>query len=398
MARHPGRGGAFPVTRLKHQSNRFARDESRGAGTGLAIGEEAATGRKPDHGNDKEAETAHIRGGNPLSVDIKTLRIEQRRNTFGHVARRLGADKPASRYEEATYDIQATDNFHYKPLWGADFWHYDPRRTAIVMADWYALKDPRQYYYASYNIARAGQIQTTETNFDFVDKRGLLNGIDADWRDAVAFYLLPLRHVEWAANNNCADMCDRGYGAAITAPCIFAAGDHLGMAQIIGRIGLALDGNSGSSLERAKADWMNAPEWQGVRRMVEDSMVTGDWFELYVAQHLAMDGILYPLVYGRFDVAGQAHGAMAVSMLTEFMGEWFTEHSRWVDAVIRTAARESDANRASLSGWFAAWRDRASSAFAPLAARVLGADAGAPAVAETAAALNARAAALGLTV
>mgnify|MGYP000863705328 FL=1 len=333
-----------------------------------------------------------------MTIEIKTLKVEPRRQTFGHIARRLGADKPASRYEEATFDIQATGNFHYKPLWGADHWHYDPRRTAIVMADWYALRDPRQYYYASYNIARAAQYQNTESNFEFVEKRNLLAQVDADWRDTVAFYLLPLRHMEWGANNNSADMCDRGYGAAVTIPCIFAAGDHLGMAQIIGRIGLLLDGNSGRLLEQAKTRWMDAPEWQGLRRVMEDSMVTKDWFELFVAQHLVMDGVLYPLVYGTFDVAGQRHGATGLSMLTEFMADWFTEHSRWVDAVIKTAAAESDANRALLSGWFGHWAARMGEAAAPLAARVLGDEAGAAAVADAVAALTARAKALGLTV
>lgn len=333
-----------------------------------------------------------------MTIEIKTLKIEPRRQTFGHIARRLGADKPASRYEEGTLDVQATANFHYKPLWGADYWHFDPRRTKIVMEDWYKLRDPRQYYYASYNIARASQSQTTETNFDFVEKRDLLAQLDPAWRNVVAFYLLPLRHMEWAANNNSADMCDRGYGAAVTAPCIFAAADHLGMAQIIGRVGLALDGNSGALLEQAKQHWLEAPEWQGLRRMAEDSMVTADWFELFVAQHFAIDGVLYPLVYGKFDLAGQRHGATALSMLTEFMGEWFGEHSRWVDAVIKTAAAESDANRALLGQWFTVWRDRAAQAFAPLAARVLGEEAGAAALNDTVAALTARAQALGLPV
>ncbi|MBP2227914.1 phenol hydroxylase P1 protein [Azospirillum agricola] len=331
-----------------------------------------------------------------MTIEIKTLKVEPRRQTFGHVARRLGADKPASRYDEATMDVQATANFHYKPLWDAEFWHYDERRTAIRMRDWYALRDPRQFYYASYNIARAAQHQGTERNFDFVEKRGLLALLDPAWRETVEGYLLPLRHMEWGANMNCANMCDRGYGTAVTAPAMFAAGDHLGMAQIVGRIGLALDGNSGASLDAAKQRWMEAPDWQELRRLTEDSLVIGDWFEQFVAQHLAIDGMLYPLVYGRFDAAGQALGGTAVSMLTGFMTEWHAEHGRWVDAVVKTAAAESAENRALLGGWLGAWSRRAAAAFAPLAAAVLGPEAGADAIAETAAAIRARAVRLGL--
>ncbi|HVI52853.1 MAG TPA: aromatic/alkene monooxygenase hydroxylase subunit beta [Candidatus Sulfotelmatobacter sp.] len=333
-----------------------------------------------------------------MTIDIKTLKVEPRRNTFGHIARRLGADKPASRYEEGTLDVQATANFHYKPLWDTAHWHYDETRTAVRMRDWYVLRDPRQYYYATYNIARATQHQATERNFEFVEKRGMMTGLTPEWRDAVGFYLLPLRHVEWGANMNCTDLCDRGYGTAVTAPCIFSAGDHLGMAQIIGRIGLMLDGNLGNSLDAAKSVWMNAPEWQPLRKLVEDSFVIKDWFELFVAQNLCLDGLLYPLVYGQFETEGRDKGGTAVSMLTEFMNDWFAEHSRWVDSVIKAVAAESPENKALLCGWFKSWGAAVSEALMPLALRVLGSGKGPAAVDICVSTLKKRAAALGLAV
>lgn len=332
-----------------------------------------------------------------MSIDIKTLKVEPRRHTFGHIARRFGVDKPASRYEEATLDVQATDNFHYKPLWDADRWIYDERRSAVKMADWYALRDPRQYYYATYNIARANQYQATDRNFDFVEKKNMLALMSPDWRGAVQQYLIPLRHAAWGANMNASNMCALGYGTAVTAPCIFSAGDQLAIAQIISRIGLLFDGGSGVSLDKGKALWMTAGEWQGLRRLVEDTLVIEDWFELFLAQNLVLDGVQYPLVYGAFDAAGTQHGGAALSMLTEFMSDWFAEHSRWVDAVIKGAAAESDANRTLMSGWYAGWRDRALAAWAPLAEMVLGAGAR-EALDNAAATLNGRAAGLGLNV
>lgn len=96
-----------------------------------------------------------------MQVDIKTQQIQPLRQTYGHVARRFG-DKPASRYQEATYDVQSEVNFHYRPTWDPGFELYDKRRTAIVMQDWYALKDPRQFYYGAYVTARGRQQDATE--------------------------------------------------------------------------------------------------------------------------------------------------------------------------------------------------------------------------------------------
>ncbi|PPQ33747.1 ferritin family protein [Rhodopila globiformis] len=329
-----------------------------------------------------------------MTVDLKTIAIEPKRQTFGHIARRFGADRPATRYEEATLDVQATANFHYKPLWEPEYWHYDVRKTQIVMQDWYSLRDPRQLYYATYNIGRAGWNGACERNFALAEKRNLLGGLDPALRGRIERFLLPLRHAHWGANMNMSEACQRGYGTAVTAPCIFSAGDHLGMAQIVSRIGLLLDGQTGHSLDRAKESWMTDPAWQGVRRLVEDSFVERDWFRLLVEQTLAINSVVFGLIYDRADAAWDS-AATTVSLLTEFMADWRDDEGRWVDAVISGAAAESEANKQLISRWAARAIDRAAAAARPLAAALLGDEAAAEAAANDA---RTRATRLGVTL
>ncbi|MFA5123486.1 aromatic/alkene monooxygenase hydroxylase subunit beta [Zavarzinia sp.] len=307
-----------------------------------------------------------------MSLEIKTASIQPRRHTFANVARRLGADKPASRYDEAMYDLQATEVFHYRPTWEPQYELFDSRRTAIVMADWHALRDPRQYYYGTYTIARSRMMEAAEKAFSFAEKRSTLSGLTPAWAARVQHYLLPLRHYEWGANMNNSLITDIGFCTAITQATMYATMDRLGIAQLISRIGLLLDDSTGSSLATAKELWLHDAAWQGLRQTVEDTLVMGDWFELFVAQNLALDGVIYPLVYRHFDAAGQAQGGAALSPLTEFMSDWFDETSRWVDAVITVAAKESEANRALLSAWTKTWKARAAEAVRPIATQVLG--------------------------
>ena len=49
-----------------------------------------------------------------MQIDLRTVSIKPLRNTFDHLARRFG-DKPASRYQEGSYDIQADANLQYRP-------------------------------------------------------------------------------------------------------------------------------------------------------------------------------------------------------------------------------------------------------------------------------------------
>jgi phenol hydroxylase P1 protein len=306
-----------------------------------------------------------------VNIDLQARSIEPLRNTYAHVARYIGGDKPASRYQEATMGAQPSTNFHYRPTWDPEHELFDASRSAVVLADWYVLKDPRQFYYASWTMTRARQQDAVESNFQFVDTRGMVGKIPDDVRHKALQVLLPLRHAAWGANMNNASICAYGWGTAFTAPAMFHAMDNLGVAQYLTRLGLALD--DPSVLDEGKQAWLNEPRWQVLRRLVEDTLVVQDPFELFVAQNLALDGLLYPLIYGSFvDDHIAMKGGTAVAMLTAFMPEWHDESARWIDAVVKTAAAESDANRRVISGWTQAWTERAVAALAPVAELALG--------------------------
>ena len=311
-----------------------------------------------------------------MSIDLRTTSIEPLRRNFDHIAAKIGADKPASRYQEAVWGLQPEVNFHYRPTWDQAHALYDPSRTAIVMRDFDDLVDPRQYYYGTWTIQRGRQQESQEKNFEFVEKRALLATLAPASRERIAQFVLPFRHVAWAANTNNAYICAYGHGAPVTSAAGMHMMDELGVAQYLSRAGLLLADNTPALLDEAKDAWMNAPMWQPLRAAVELSMVTRDWFELFVAQNLVIDGLAQPLVFERFDARIVAAGGAAFSMLSEFMVDWYAESSRWVDAVVKTAAAESETNRALLAGWIRDWRARIAAALTPLAAYALDSDGG----------------------
>jgi phenol hydroxylase P1 protein len=308
-----------------------------------------------------------------MQIDLRTVSIKQQRSTFDHLARRFG-DKPASRYQEASYDIQATENLHYRPTWDPDQLIYDASITRIVMADWYALKDPRQYFYNNYTLARARQQETAEANFSFVESRGLADMLPDELKQIALDVLVPLRHAAWGANMNNSFISGYGYAAIFTQACMFHAMDNLGIAQYLSRLGLLLGDQE--ALDAGKTAWLDDEAWQPLRRYIEDCLVVRDPFELFVAQNVALDGLLYPLIYERIvDGYLSAKGASAVAMLCQFMSDWFDETRKWVDAVMKVAAAESEHNRAILQEWTEKWSTRAAEAMQPVVRKALGADA-----------------------
>lgn len=301
-----------------------------------------------------------------MSIEIKTTTVEPIRHTFSHTRRRFG-DKPASRYQEASFDLESAVNFHYRPLWQPNKLLNDASRTAVVMADWGVISDPRQFYYGAYVQARAKMQENAEHDFAFCEKRNLLGGLSPVQREQVTRLLLPLRHAELGANMNNSGIAADGFGTSVTQMHMFTAMDRLATAQYLSRIGLMLEDDGLALLATAKQHWIEDPAWQGVRRYVEDTLVVRDWFELSVAQNLVSDGLVYPLLFYKFDEQLCASGAGQVGMLTEFMRLWFAESQRWVDALLRTVASESASNLALIASWIAKWQQQAFEALAPLA-------------------------------
>ena len=328
-----------------------------------------------------------------MQIDLRTVSIEPLRQTFDNVAARIGSDKAASRYLEATMDMQAEANFHYRPTWDPEHEIFDASRTAITMKDWYAFKDPRQFYYGTYTNSRARMQEIAEGDFDFVETRGLADSYADEARRIALDFYVPLRHVAWGANMNGAAMCAYGFGTAITQPCLYQGMDQLGIAQYLTRLGLVL-GDQGE-VQAAKQAWLDAPQWQELRRYVEDTLVLKDWFELFIAQNVALDALLSGLAYVEVDQALSAKAGPVVSMLTRFQTEWMADSTKWVDSCLRIGAAENPENKAQLQKWLAHWRARAMKALQPLAVQALGSDADA-ALARVNARIDARLAKAGL--
>ncbi|ODS93214.1 MAG: phenol hydroxylase [Comamonas sp. SCN 65-56] len=330
-----------------------------------------------------------------MNIDLQAREIKPQRQTFQRVAAYIG-DKPASRYEEATLGVQPSANFHYRPTWEPEHELFDAGRTAITMADWYALRDPRQYYYANWTMARAKQQDAMEANYDFVESRGLVTKMSDSVRTKASEILMPLRHVAWAGNMNNCSICARGWGTAFTAPAMFHAMDHLGVAQYLTRLGLAL--GEPEALQAGKNDWLGDSRWQVLRRYVEDTLVLKDPFELFVAQNLALNGLLYPLIFTHFvDDRVALQGGTAVAMLCSFMPEWHEESARWIDAVVKVAAADNADNLALITGWYQRYTGLAQAALAPVANAALGAE-GDALLADVRATLDARARKAGLAL
>ncbi|MGG5258253.1 hypothetical protein [Phycicoccus avicenniae] len=268
-----------------------------------------------------------------MQYELLTQVIEPPRKTFTHLVARYG-DRPASRYEEGTIDIQAKENFHYRPLWDPEHDIYDEAYSAFRLTDPYSFTDPRQYYYAPYVTSRAAMADAVAATLDYLDKRDLLSRLPEAWSSVMGELLVPLRHYESGAQMVSCDIARFGFGTTITQCAAYAAFDRIGNAQALSRVGIALGGGTAELLADAKTRWVEDASLQGLRRYVEELFLEKDWGKALVRLDVA-DRLVYGLFSTHLDDAAIDQGAGSYSLVAQHLSAWFTDQRTWVEALYK---------------------------------------------------------------
>lgn len=306
-----------------------------------------------------------------MQYELRYQVIEPKRQTYQNVIDRLG-DQPASRYLEATLDIEPRENFHYRPTWAQDRELYDPRYTRLTLADPYQFTDPRQFYYTPYVTSRAAFHEEFGKTLSYLEQRDLLAKLPAGWRQVLETIVVPLRHYESGAQLISVAGARFAYGTSIEQCCTFAAFDRTGNAQLLSRAGIAAAGGTADILKPAKQSWLTAPHLQGMRRYTEEAMATTDWAEGLLAIDIA-DQLIYPLLYRSLDERALLSGGGAYSLVAAHLSNWFTDQRKWLDALIaawRTDPAHADANQRELDDIDTSWRPKAEEAASALTAAI----------------------------
>ena len=305
-----------------------------------------------------------------MQYELRTQVIEPQRKTFDHLVKRYG-DRPASRYEEGTIDVQAKENFHYRPLWDPSHELYDEGFSVLRLTDPYSFTDPRQFYYAPYVTSRAAMSDAFGATLTYLESRGLLERLPEGWKDLLAQLVIPLRHYESGAQLVSTAAARFGFGTTITQCAAYAAFDRIGNAQQISRLGIALDGGTAGLLEDAKTAWIQDEALQGLRKHVEETIVEQDWALSFIALDVT-DQLLYRVLFAHLDDAAITGGAPGYSLAAQHLTDWFKDQRRWVDALYKAWTADAElgaANAEILERTVSDAVDRAVAALRPVAAR-----------------------------
>lgn len=291
-----------------------------------------------------------------MGYELRTNTIDPVRPTFSFLVERFG-DRPATRYQEASFNVQPIENFHYRPTWDAERELYDPNYTALKLADPYSFTDPRQYYYTPYVASAAARHESFAQSLKYIEDRRLLDKLPDNWQIAVTGFVIPMRHYESGAQLIALNGARFAWGTTVEQGLAFAAMDRMGNAQQLSLVGLAMASGSGDTLSEAKKNWMYSRPLQGIRKAMEELLVEDDWAVGVIGLDM-LDELLYPVLYEHMDDRALARGATSYSVLARHSGEWYRNHRKFMNALLKAWAKDpehGEANREVLEDIAGRW-------------------------------------------
>ena len=299
------------------------------------------------------------------------------------------AKRRATLYEDVTIDTQPSVHRHLNRGWPVRFEDgrgtWDDASTALQSTDWFAFRDPGEYWERPYYQRETAIEQQIDGALQSAAEQGLIEDFSPQWVEFLRTSLQVPAYVEhglWFALATIGRACLSD--SVATCVCLQAAMKQRS-AQALVLYAMDLERHHGPfGIEAARDAFLSEAAWQPTRRYLERLAATPDWGEVIVAANLCFEPIVGTLLRRELGIrAAAANGdtvtpvlARVASQEWEWAQAWSTELVRFLSADPAHGAE----NREVIERWVAEWEplaNEAAVALAPLAEQIpRGIDAG----------------------
>jgi hypothetical protein len=271
------------------------------------------------------------------------------------------AKRRASQYEEITLHTQWDPKNFASAGWfnldknGQPPWREDA--TLLQATDWWEYRDPNAEWFRPFVKRQADIGRAIEQTIAGAKRARTFNNFESSWVDFLRKHYAAYRFAEYGLF---LALCQsqREAGADVVAqPIIFQSVEKDRHAQDITLYGMVLEGEiDGFSDEQAKEVWMNAPEWQGLRKLIEYLLACRDWGEIYLVTNCLLEPLTSSLLCRELIMRNAPlHGDSITTVIAQAAEADRARNSEAVKAFVRMLLEQSPRNVSVISGWIQKW-------------------------------------------
>ncbi len=292
------------------------------------------------------------------------------------------AKRRATLYEDVTIDTQPSVHRHLNRGWPVSFEDgrgtWDDASTALRSTDWFAFRDPGEYWERPYYQREAAIEQQIDGAMRSAVEQGLIDDFSPEWIEFLRASLQVPAYVEhglWFALATIGRACLSD--SVATCVCLQAAMKQRS-AQALVLYAMDLEQHHGSfPIAAAREAFLRDAAWQPTRRYLERLAATADWGEVIVAANLCFEPVVGTLLRRELGIrAAAANGDTVTPVLARVATQEWEWAQAWSTELVRflSSDREhGEHNRTVIDRWIADWEPLASEAalaLAPLAAQI----------------------------
>jgi len=276
-----------------------------------------------------------------------------RLKTYSHLSR--------ERRMPSEYELVTTNLLYYVgrgfevPTPIQDWYTKHQTGSPLTLGDWERFVDPRETTYAKYIDLLQGREAYVDGILQSIEDGGYDRGLAPEWRAKLDAVLGPLRFPLHGFQMIAAYVGQMAPSGRITVAAAFQAADELRRIQRVAYRMAQLrlvDADFGAASRQA---WQERPAWQPLRETIERCLTTYDWGEALVALNLCIKPAVDELFMVHWPRVAKRHDDFLLGQIFASLDEDCKWHRDWTMALLETAIRDDERNRAVIEGWARKW-------------------------------------------
>jgi toluene monooxygenase system protein E len=203
-----------------------------------------------------------------------------------------------SEYEVVTYKFhshfrRAPAPFELSEGWSINKFYLENREgSKFNVDDWEGYRDPSAYTYRRYVEDQKDREVYCDNLIDEFERRNHFQGLSKPWLDFLAGNYLPARFPGHAMQMSAAYVAQMAPAAFITNTFYFQMGNEMRRVQRQAYLAKALALDAGrpelADSNVTRKIWTEAPQWQGLRELIERQLIAFDWGEAFASRNLVL--------------------------------------------------------------------------------------------------------------
>lgn len=232
-----------------------------------------------------------------------------------------------SEYEAVTYKFH--NHFRNEPApfelsedWSLNVFYKTNREASPLVAsveDWEAYRDTRAYTYRRYIEDQKDREVYCDNLIDEFEARNHYEGLPSDWLNFLGDGYFPVRFPGHAMQMSAAYLGQMAPSAFVTNTFYFQMGNEMRRVQRQAYLAQVMAMDAGrpelADSDRSRATWTGAPEWQGLRELIEKQLVAYDFGENLASRQLVVRPIFDHLFNTEIAKLAEANGDGLIAML-----------------------------------------------------------------------------------